>query len=75
MLFLRCLSFIFRIHTEEWCNCIGTIVKHNNEACTWFLNFLAGERGKGYVRYVLLPTSHATFHTGHATRSTGHAKQ
>lgn len=41
---------IFRIHTEEWCSCIGTIVKHNSEACVWFLNFLAGERGKGYVR-------------------------
>lgn len=58
--------FIFRIHTEEWCRCIGTIVKHNSEACSWFLNFLAGERGKGHVRYVWSRTtsywSRNTFH-------------
>lgn len=42
---------MFRTQTEEWCSCIGDIVKINSEACLWFINFLAGERGKGYVRY------------------------
>lgn len=42
---------MFRTQTEEWCSCIGDIVKNNSEACLWFINFLAGERGKGYVRY------------------------
>lgn len=44
-------SVMFRTQTEEWCSCIGDIVKNNSEACVWFINFLAGERGKGYVRY------------------------
>lgn len=43
-----------RTQTEEWCSCIGDIVKNNSEACVWFINFLAGERGKGYVRPFLL---------------------
>ncbi|XP_015755638.1 PREDICTED: ubiquitin carboxyl-terminal hydrolase 24-like [Acropora digitifera] len=43
-----------RSHTEEWCNCIETIVKHNCEACSWFIHFLVNERGKGYVRPFLL---------------------
>ncbi|KAJ7330597.1 Ubiquitin carboxyl-terminal hydrolase 24 [Desmophyllum pertusum] len=29
-------------------------VKDNSEACSWFINFLAGDRGKGYVRPFLL---------------------
>ena len=69
VLFSRWLFIIFRIHTEEWCSCIGTIVKHNSEACSWFLNFLAGERGKGYVRYVYLLTSHTTLVTQHVSLS------
>lgn len=43
-----------RSHTEDWCNCIETIVKHNCEACSWFIHFLVNERGKGYVRPFLL---------------------
>lgn len=43
-----------RSNTKEWCDCIGIIVKHNSEACSWFVNFLAGDRGKGYVRPFLL---------------------
>ncbi|PFX13271.1 Ubiquitin carboxyl-terminal hydrolase 24, partial [Stylophora pistillata] len=38
-----------RTQTEEWCSCVGAIVKNNSEACVWFVNFLAGERGKGYI--------------------------
>ncbi|XP_022809276.1 ubiquitin carboxyl-terminal hydrolase 24-like, partial [Stylophora pistillata] len=46
-----------RTQTEEWCSCVGAIVKNNSEACVWFVNFLAGERGKGYIRYVFFPFS------------------
>lgn len=68
--FCRWWFLIFRIHTEEWCRCIGTIVKHNSEACSWFLNFLAGERGKGHVRYVWVRnTSYWSRNTFHWSRN------
>ncbi|EDO44319.1 predicted protein, partial [Nematostella vectensis] len=43
-----------RMQTQEWCEAVEFLLRGNSEACTWFVQFLSGERGKGYIRPFLL---------------------